>query len=38
MIRQLIGLTGFAVAIPVLVAWGKIRLWRWQESRRREGR
>lgn len=31
--RTLIGLSGFCVAIPLLVAWGKLRLWEWLERR-----
>lgn len=31
--RPLIGLSGFAIAIPILVAWLKVRLWDWQKER-----
>lgn len=31
--RELIGLSGFAVAIPLLVAWCKARLWELRRSR-----
>jgi hypothetical protein len=31
--RELIGLSGFAIAIPLLLGWCKLRLWDWQASR-----
>jgi hypothetical protein len=34
-IREQIGLTGFAIGIPLLLAWVKIRIWEWQASRER---
>lgn len=33
--RTLIGLSGFAVGIPLLVAWVKVRIWDWQASKER---
>ena len=33
MTRIQIGLTAFAVGIPVLAAWTKIRIWDWLTSR-----
>lgn len=33
--RTLIGLSGFFVAGPILLAWVKIRLWDWQRDRDR---
>jgi hypothetical protein len=32
-VRTLIGLSGFAVAIPLLAAWVKVRLWELRERR-----
>lgn len=31
--RVLIGLSGFFVGIPLLVAWAKHRYWLWLEER-----
>jgi hypothetical protein len=33
MIRVLVGLSGLAIAIPLLVGWCKWRLWEWQRER-----
>lgn len=33
MIRTLVGLSGFCVAIPLLVAWVKVRYWDWLAER-----
>jgi len=31
--RTLIGLSGFFIAIPLLIAWVKVRYWDWLASR-----
>jgi len=31
-VRTLLGLSGFCVAIPLLVAWVKVRYWDWLET------
>ena len=36
MTRQLLGLSGFAIGIPLLFAWGKVRFWEWQKRRLRK--
>jgi hypothetical protein len=33
LIRTLIGLSGFFIAVPVLIAWAKIRYWDWLSRR-----
>ncbi len=32
--REMLGLSGFCVAIPLLAAWVKVRLWELQARRR----
>jgi len=31
--RTLLGLSGFFVAIPLLIAWAKVRYWDWLNAR-----
>jgi heme A synthase len=35
--RTLIGLSGFFVAVPLLVAWVRIRHWDWLANRHGKG-
>ncbi len=32
-VRELIGWSGVFIAGPLLLAWGKVRLWEWQRER-----
>lgn len=32
-VREQIGLSGFAIGIPLLVAWTKVRLWEWLDAK-----
>lgn len=34
-VREQVGLTAFAVGIPVLIGWVKWRVWDWLEERRK---
>lgn len=33
--RTLIGLSGFAIGIPLLAGWVKFKMWEWLEGRAR---